>query len=53
MRAFITVVGKDTVGILAKVSSICAKHDINITEVSRYVLYDYACGYQQEHSRLC
>ena len=32
MRAFITVVGKDTVGILAKVSSICAEHDINITE---------------------
>ena len=34
MRAFITVVGKDTVGILAKVSSICAKYEINITEVS-------------------
>ena len=33
MRAFITVVGKDTVGILAKVSSICAKYEINITSV--------------------
>ena len=43
MRAFITVVGKDTVGILAKVSSICAKHDINITEVSQTILDDMFC----------
>ena len=40
MRAFITVVGKDTVGILAKVSSICAKYEINITEVSQTILDD-------------
>ena len=31
MKAVITVVGKDTVGILEKVSGICAKYDINIT----------------------
>ena len=43
MRAFITVVGKDTVGILAKVSSICAEHDINITEVSQTILDDMFC----------
>ena len=43
MRAFITVVGKDTVGILAKVSSICAQHDINITEVSQTILDDMFC----------
>ena len=43
MRAFITVVGKDTVGILAKVSSICAKHEINITEVSQTILDDMFC----------
>ena len=35
MRAVITVVGKDTVGILAKVSSICAENDVNITEVTQ------------------
>ena len=40
MRAFITVVGKDTVGILAKVSSICAEH---ITEVSQTILDDMFC----------
>ena len=43
MRAFITVVGKDTGGILAKVSSICAQHDINITEVSQTILDDMFC----------
>ena len=43
MRAFITVVGKDTVGTHAKVSSICAQHDINITEVSQPILDDMFC----------
>jgi hypothetical protein len=33
MRAVITVVGKDMVGILAKVSTICAENDVNIIEV--------------------
>lgn len=40
MRAFITVIGKDTVGILAKVSSQCADAGINITEVTQSVLQD-------------
>lgn len=43
MRAVITVVGKDTVGILSKVSGICAKYDINITEVSQTVMEDMFC----------
>lgn len=43
MRAVITVVGKDTVGILAKVSGICAKYDINITEVSQTIMDDMFC----------
>ena len=30
MRSIITVVGKDTVGILASVSELCAKHEVNI-----------------------
>ena len=30
MRAVITVVGKDMVGILAKVSSVCAENNVNI-----------------------
>ena len=40
MRAIITVIGKDTVGILARVSDACAKADVNIVEVTQSVLQD-------------
>ncbi len=43
MRAVISVVGKDTVGILASVSSVCAKYNINITEVSQSIMEDMFC----------
>ena len=40
MRAVITVIGKDTVGILAKVANECALYDINVTDVTQSVLQD-------------
>ncbi|MBR7039221.1 MAG: ACT domain-containing protein [Oscillospiraceae bacterium] len=40
MRAVITVIGKDTVGILHKVSGICAKRGVNVVEVTQSVLQD-------------
>ncbi|GGF91983.1 ACT domain-containing protein [Paenibacillus aceti] len=40
MRAVITVTGKDTVGILARVSTMCAKYQANVIEVSQTVLQD-------------
>ncbi|MBQ4612519.1 MAG: ACT domain-containing protein [Clostridia bacterium] len=40
MRAVITVVGKDTVGILAKVSSKCSEHRINVIEVTQSIVQD-------------
>lgn len=40
MRAVITVIGKDTVGILAEVSKECAKNKINVIEVTQSVLQD-------------
>lgn len=40
MRSVITVVGKDTVGILAKVSSECARYRINVLEVTQSILQD-------------
>lgn len=43
MRAVLTVIGKDTVGILAKVSGECAKYQVNISEVSQTVLQDMFC----------
>ena len=43
MRAVITVVGKDMVGILAKVSAICAEIKVNIVEVTQSILQDMFC----------
>ena len=40
MKAVITVVGKYTVGILDKVSTVCSEYDANIVEVSQSVLQD-------------
>ncbi len=40
MKAVITVLGKDNVGILAKVSNACASKNINILEVTQSVLQD-------------
>lgn len=43
MRAVITVVGKDMVGILAKVSGICAENNVNIIEVTQSIMQDMFC----------
>ena len=40
MRAIITVIGKDTVGILAKVAGVCAEYNANVIEVTQSVLQD-------------
>ena len=37
-KIIITVVGKDTVGIIAEVAGVCAKHNANILDVSQAVL---------------
>ncbi len=41
MKAVITVTGKDSVGIIAKVSTECAKYDANIVDISQSVLSEY------------
>ncbi len=40
MKAVITVVGKDCVGILASAAAICADHNANIIDVSQTVMED-------------
>lgn len=40
MKAVITVIGKDMVGILAKVSTKCSDHNINVLEVTQSILQD-------------
>mgnify|MGYP003372309003 CR=1 FL=1 len=40
-KAIITVVGKDTVGILARVCTFLASNQVNILDISQTVLQDY------------
>ncbi len=40
MKAVITVLGKDNVGIMAKVANTCADNGLNILEVTQSVLQD-------------
>ena len=40
MRAVITVIGKDNVGILHQVSGVCANYHANVLEVTQSVLQD-------------
>lgn len=40
-RAIITVVGKDTVGIIARVCTYLADHRINILDISQTIVKDY------------
>ena len=41
MKAVITVTGKDTVGIIADVAGVCAKHNANILDITQSVLSEY------------
>lgn len=41
MKAVITVIGKDQVGIIASVSTKCAEYGANITEITQSVLDKY------------
>lgn len=38
MKAVITVIGKDQIGILAKISTLCAENTINVEEVSQSIV---------------
>ena len=41
MKAVVTVIGKDMVGILAKVSTACADRNANVSDVTQSVLDGY------------
>ena len=43
MKAVITVVGKDMVGILARVYAACAEMNANVLEVTQSILDGYFC----------
>lgn len=40
MNAILTVIGKDQVGIVAQVSQVLAKHQVNILDVSQTLMKD-------------
>ena len=41
MKAIVTFIGKDQVGITAAVCSLLAQHSINILDISQTILQDY------------
>ncbi|MDK2917753.1 MAG: hypothetical protein PWQ37_486 [Candidatus Petromonas sp.] len=41
MKAVITVIGKDKIGIIAGITSVLAKNKVNILDISQTILQDY------------
>ena len=41
MKAIVTVIGKDTKGIIAKVSNFLFERDINIEDISQTIMQDF------------
>lgn len=41
MKAIVTVIGKDKVGIIAKVSSLLSELGVNVEDISQTILQDY------------
>ena len=41
MRAIVTVIGKDRVGIIANVCSLLAKNGVNVRDISQTVMQEY------------
>ena len=40
MKAIISVIGKDQVGIIARISNICAENNVNINDITQKVLHE-------------
>ena len=41
MRAIVSVIGKDQVGIIANVCSLLSSHQVNVLDISQTVMNDY------------
>lgn len=41
IKAIISVVGNDRVGIIAKISTLLAEHDVNVLDISQTVMQGY------------
>lgn len=43
MKAVITVIGKDTVGVVARISAVCSKLNINIEDMTQSIMQEMFC----------
>lgn len=43
MKAVITVIGMDCVGVIAKISNLCSQMNINIEDVTQSIMQDMFC----------
>ena len=41
MRAIITVIGRDRIGIIARVTAILAEHRVNVLDISQTILQEF------------
>lgn len=41
MRAIVTVIGKDRVGIIASVCALLSEHNVNVLDISQTILQEY------------
>ena len=41
MKAIVTVLGKDTVGIIAAVCALLSQHNVNVLDISQTILQEY------------
>ena len=41
MRAIVTVIGKDQVGIIASVCALLSRHGVNVLDISQTILQEY------------
>lgn len=41
MKAIVTIIGKDTVGIIAKISTVLAEEKVNILDINQTVMREY------------
>ena len=52
MKAVVTVTGKDTKGIIAKVSTLCSENGANIVEITQSVIAEYFAPVALYHPRV-
>ena len=41
MKAFVSVIGKDKIGIIHRVTSVLSENDVNILDITQTLLHDY------------